>query len=375
MNPKRNSQSRTPKARNNAAHTSLQNYFDRVSNSLEDRISEFLLMKKYTRVYEESQKLLEIEKTLNIAAGSIFEINVDRKIDCQTINQSMKLLNGKNLAIKKFLQGKSFSTPIQYLQEVSKHLQKIITHTTQITENITYINDMIPIIKALLKKKDREGNIEQDPLLNEITEALKDNIQQPKLSKIKELLAKENVNLEAFDNKLKFEHLNDVSDKLIGVLNDKLLLVIGISEVLIAGVEDDGMNDVDASQRLPDELRVLFLASRALDIFCKIKEVRSSIKIIFNSAQLFLRILESGKLGVKIDALLRGGNDSVQHIVVNNTKHLKRLTPVISEVATNLDALDLKLKLNTLDLNKIIRMAYGLIYEKTFKTWQSPFDI
>jgi len=54
---------------------------------------------------------------------------------------------------------------------------------------------------------------------------------------------------------------------------------------------------------------------------------------------------------------------------------LKRLMPVINEIATNLDALDLKLKLNTLDLNKIIRMAYGLIYEKTFKTWENPYEV
>lgn len=375
MNPKKNPQSRVPKARNNAAHTSLQNYFDRVSNSLEDRINEFLLMKKYTRVYEESQKLLEVEKTLNIAAGSIFEINVDHKIDCQAISQAMKLLNSKNTAIKKFLQGKPFSTQVQYLHEVSKHLQNIVTHTTQITDNIMYINEIIPIIKALLKKKDKEGNIEHDPLLSEIKRALQENIRQPKLSTIKELLAKENVNLETFDTKLRFEHLNDVSDKLIGLLNDKLLLVIGISEVLIAGVEDDGMNDVDAKQRLPDELRVLFLASSTLNIFCKVKEIRSSIKVIFSSVQLFLKILESGKLGVKIDSLLRGGQDSIQNIVVNNTKNLKRLTPVINEIATNLDALDLKLKLNTLDLSKIIRMAYGLIYEKTFKTWENPYDV
>lgn len=375
MSLKKSSQSRTPKARNNAAHTSLQNYFDRVSNSLEDRINEFLLMKKYTRVYEESQKLLEIEKTLNIAASSIFEINVDRKIDCQTISNAMKRLHNKNLTLKNFLKGKPSSTQIQYLQEASKQLQKIITNTLHIINNIIYINEVVPIIKALLKKKDKEGNIEHDPLLEEIMKALRENIGSPKLSTIKEVLVKEKINLRTFDTKLKFEHLNDVSDKLIGLLNDKLLLVIGISEVLIASVEDDGINDIDAGQRLPDELRVLFLASSTLNIFSKIKEIRRSIKVVFNSVQLFLKILDSGKLGDKATYLLKNGNDSMQNIVMENAKNLKRLIPVINEITTNLDAIDLKLKLNTLDLDKIIRMAHGLIYEKTFRTWENPYDV
>lgn len=369
------SQPAVPKARNNAAHTSLKNYFDRVSNSLEDRINEFLLMKKYTRIYEESQKLLEIEKTLNIAAGSIFEINVDRKIDCEALEQAMKLLNTKNALIKKYLQGKPFSVQIQYLQEIAKCLQNIVVHTLKITQNITHINGIVPIIKALLKKRDKEGNIEQDLLLREITEALKKNIHQPDLTAIRESLFKENVSLEKFDAKLKFEHLNDVSDKLIGLLNDKLLLVIGISEVLIARVEDDGMNDIDAGQRLPDELRVLFLASSTLDIFSRVKEIRNGIKVIFNNVQLFLKILESGKLGSKVDGLLKTGNDNVQMIVVNSAKTLKRLAPVINEVATSLDALDLKLKINTLDLDKVIRMTYGLIYEKVYRIWENPYDI
>jgi len=369
------SQARTPRARNNAAHTSLQNYFDRISNSLEDRIDEFLQMKKYARVYGESQKLLEIEKTINIASGSIFEINLENKLDCQLINTSMQLLNSKNTSIKNFIQGKPASSQLQLLLEVSKNLQKIVIHSLQITRNVTRINDVVPIIKILLKKKDKEGSIENDPLLQDISEALRVSVDQPGLTVIKKTLQNQQVNLDQYDSRLNFEHLNDVSDKLIGLLNDKLLLVIGVSETLIAGVEDDGTNDVDANQRLPDELRVLFLASSTLDVFHKIKEIRSCIKVIFNCIKIYLKIIESGKLGVKIEGILKNNSQNdVNTLVLNSVKNLKRLTPIISEIATSLDALDLKLKLNTLDLDKIIRMTYGLIFEKSNRTWENPYD-
>ncbi|MDY6991399.1 MAG: hypothetical protein SVR94_02170, partial [Pseudomonadota bacterium] len=232
------------KARNNAAHASLQSYFDRISHSLEDRISEYVQMKKYIRIYEESQKLLEIEKAINIAAGSIYEINIDKKLDINALNQLIQLLNKRNRALRSFIQGKSPSLQIKLLFQISKHLQIIITNLLQIEKNLSRINEVIPIIKVIVKMRDKEDNREYDPVLKTINDALTTSIHEPNLTQIRMTLQEERINTSQYDAKLHFEFLNDVSDKLIGLLNDKLLLIIGISEFLIAGIEDDGANDV-----------------------------------------------------------------------------------------------------------------------------------
>ena len=89
-----------PKSRNNAAHASLQSYYDRIANSLEDRVADFVQMRKYIRVYEEAQKLLEIEKALNIAAGSIYEISMGSKLDyCENLEQLGEQLAERNKGV------------------------------------------------------------------------------------------------------------------------------------------------------------------------------------------------------------------------------------------------------------------------------------
>lgn len=364
-----------PKARNNPARASLSNYFERISNSLEDRIPEFLQMKKYARVYEEAQKLLEIERTIDIAAGSIYEINIDdKKFISNHLLQLSQLLNKKSRIIKEATVGKPFSKRIQILLNAHQHAQSIFTHTVKITRHINRINDIIPIIKALLKMKDHEDN-ESTPILIAISNALKKDLHEPKIDEIKLEMQHENVLLSKYDSHLHFEHLNDASDKLIGLLNDKLLLMIGISENLIAGVEDEGINDVDARQRLPDELMVLFLISSILDIFHRVREIRNCVKCISNSIKAFSKIMQAVQKDLKLRSLLHDGSNSTYEIISKQIpSHLKRIMPVINEIATSLDALDLKLKLNTLDLNKVIRLTNGLIYEKANKIWENPYD-
>lgn len=369
-------QSKTPRARNNPARTSLQNYFERISNSLEDRIPEYLLMKKYARIYGESQKLLDIERTIDIAAGSIYEINLDEKgLICSGLMQAARLLNDKNALLKRTLQGKNVSEQMKLVQHVTTHIQRIVTNLQYITKSIARINEITPIIKALLKTKDKE-NYGENPLLAEISNALKKNIEEPSLVEIRELMEKSLISPAKFDSRLNFEHLNDVSDKLIGLLNDKLLLVIGISETIIAGVEDDGINDVDASKRLPDELMVLFLAASTLDIFRKIKEIRNCVKTISDSIKSYLAVMESGRLENNYKAFLLNGENSVHNVISRVIPtHLKRILPTINETAANLDSIDLKLDLNTLNLQKVLRMTYGLIYEKANKIWINPYEI
>lgn len=366
---------KTPRARNNPARTSLQNYFDRVSNSLEDRIPEYLQMKKYARVYEESQKLLEIEKALDIAAGSIFEISIDeKKLVVNMLKQIVSHLNEQSKSIKQFVQGKSFSPQIQALQQISLQLQKVINNILKIIKNINRINDIVPVLKALLKMKDQE-DYASTPVLQEISAALKKNLQEPELESIKAVIEGDNISLKKYDSRLNFEHLNDASDKLIGLLNDKLLLVIGISETLIAGIEDEGINDVDADQRIPDELMVLFLALSILDIFYKIKEIRNCIKNISNFIKYHTKMMATTKFDAKTKSLLMGGSNNLHQTITKELPtHLKRILPVINEIANSLDALDLKLKLNTSDLNKVIRMTHGLIYEKANRIWENPYD-
>jgi|GEM_PF-1023262 len=367
-----------PKARNNAAHASLQSYFDRISHSLEDRVSEYVQMNKYVRVYEESQKLLDIEKTINIAAGSIFEVSFEKKLDFDATNQLVQLLNKKNKALRSFIQGKPLTSQIKLLDQISKSINTIIVNLMQIYKNIVRINDVVPIITALLKLKDKEGgNHQHDPLLIEVSNALANNIIDPNLTQMKALLQNDRVNLLDYDARLYFEHFNDVSDKLIGLLNDKLLLIIGISEFLIAGVEDDGANDVSASERLPDELRVLFLSSNILDVLNKIKEIRTGLKAIFANVKFCLEVIDSDKMESKFKSLLKdNGNGNIYEAVVSTTpKLLQRVKKTIIEVSPELDAFDLKLKLETLELNKVMKMTYGLIYEKSNRTWENPYYI
>jgi len=321
---------KNPKARNNSAHASLQS----------------------VRVYEESKKLLDIEKTINIAAGSIYEINVDQKLDVNAMKPLMQSLDDKNKALKSYIKGKPQSLQLKLLSQVSKNIHIVNNHFPRINKHITRVNEVIPIIKALLKLPEKESNYENDPILE-----------------------KEQIKLSQYDAKLQFEQMNDVSDKLIGLLNDKLLLIIGVSEFLIAGVEDDGANDVAAEQRLPDELRVLFLASSVLYIIYRIKEIRDSIKTIFNSIKLCLQIMNSDRLESQYKALLKNGNNSVYNILSNTTpKVLQRTKKAIIEIVPGLDALDLKLKLDTLDLETVMKMTYGLIYEKANRIWENPYE-
>ena len=367
---------KNPKARNNSAHASLQGYFDRISNSLEDRLSEYVLMRKYVRIYQESQKLLEVEKSINTAAGSIYEINIDKKLDVEAMKQLMRSLDEKNKTLKRALKQKKIQ-PLQLklLTQVSKNILVIINHLMRINKHVARVNEVIPVVKALLKLSEKENNYENDPILVEISNALTVSIDEPNLTNIKAQLEKENIDLSQYDAKFNFEQMNDASDKLIGLLNDKLLLIIGISEFLIAGVDDDGANDVSAFQRLPDELRVLFLASSVLDTIYRVKEIRDSIKIIFNSIKLFLQILNSERLGSQYQAFLKNGDNNVHDLLSNIAPSvLQRLKKAIIEIVPGLDAFELKLKIDTLDLETVRKMTYGLIYEKSNRIWENPYD-
>jgi hypothetical protein len=64
-------------------------------------------MRKYIRVYEESKKLLDIEKTINIAAGSIYEISVEKKLDVSSMKQLMQSLDQKNKALRSYITKKT----------------------------------------------------------------------------------------------------------------------------------------------------------------------------------------------------------------------------------------------------------------------------
>lgn len=367
---------RIPKARNNAAHASLQSYFDRISHSLEDRLSEYVQMKKYVRIYGESKKLLEIEKAVNIAAGSIYEINIDKRFDTNSMKQLLKFLEEKTKELTGLIRNKPKSLQFKFVHQIIKSIHIVMNNLVQINKNINRVNELIPIIKALLKMPDKESNYDNNAILIEINNALSVSITEPNLTEIKNGLTKERIDLTQYDARLLFEHMNDVSDKLIGLLNDKLLLIIGISEFLIAGVDDDGANDITAIQRLPDELRVLFLASSLFDIIYRIKQIRASIKGIFNNIKLCLQIMNSERLESQFQGALKGGNPSVYELLAGNTPRLlQRIKKAIIETAPGLDALELKLKIDTLDLNTIIRMTYGLIYEKANKVWENPYEM
>jgi hypothetical protein len=374
---------KNPRARNNAAYASLQNYFDRISSSLEDRVGEYLQMKKYIRVYEESKKLLEIEKAINIAAGSLYEINMEKKLDIENLKELIQSLEAKNKTLKSFIQQqKPQSLQLKLLSQIIKNISLIILTLKQFNKHIQRMNEIIPIIKALLKKQEKEGqekdetHQENDPVLIEISNALALSIEEPNLSEIKVILENEQIAISEDDAKLHFERINDVSDKLIGLLNDKLLLIIGVSEFLIAGVDDEGANDIAANQRLPDELRVLFLASSVFNLIYRLKELRNGIKIIFNSIKLCLRIMNSNKLASQSEGLLKLGDNNISDLLSNITPSvLQRSKKAIVEISPSLDAFDLKLKIDTLELETVIRMTNGLIYEKANRIWENPYDV
>jgi hypothetical protein len=370
-------QPKNPRARNNGAHASLQNYFDRISNSLEDRVGEYLQMKKYIRVYEESKKLLEIEKAINIAAGSLYEINMEKNLDTESLKQLIQSLEAKNKALKSFIQQKKpQSLQLKLLTQILKNINLIILTLRQFNKNITRMNEVIPVIKALLKKQEKESHHENDPVLIEISNALAVSIEEPNLVQIKVMLENEQIAMSQHDAKLHFEKINDVSDKLIGLLNEKLLLIIGVSEFLIAGVDDEGANDVVVEQRLPDELRVLFLASSVFNMIHRLKELRNGMKIIFNSIKMCLRIMNSNKLASQSEAILKLGDNNISDLLSNSTPSvLQRSKKAIVEISPSLDAFDLKLKLDTLELETVIRMTNGLIYEKANRIWENPYDI
>jgi len=179
---------KTPKARNNTAHASFQSYFDRISHSMEDRLSEYLQMKKYVRVYKESNKLLDIEKTINIAAGSIYEINVSKKVDTEMLKRLLQLLNGKNKALKSFIKGKQPSLQLKLLSQISKNIIIVINNLLQINKHLQKITELIPVMKAILNLVEKEDNYENDPILLEISNILAVNIDEPRLGDIKKIL-------------------------------------------------------------------------------------------------------------------------------------------------------------------------------------------
>ncbi len=357
-----------PIARNSSAHKALHNHFIRISSTLEDKVSEFLKMKKYTRVYEESLELLEIKKTIDMAAGRIFEVHFKNKLNTKLLNQLMQLLNNKNTAIKSYIQGKPVTLQIKLLHEISKNINKIVINITQITRDVDRLNDIIPVIKALLKTKDIEEDHERDPLLLEITKALKINVTEPSLTNIKIVLQKHQIDVETYDQRLHFEHFNDVSDKLIGLLNDKLLLVLNISEMLVTEAldEEEDIHDVPANQRLPDELRVLFLAMSTLDILHKIQEMRDSVKVVLSSTRFYLQIFDSGKLESRVKCILNTGNHNVHELTLQTAKVIQKFELFINELVAKIDPLK---------ISKSIKLSHSLIYEKSHKIWENPYKI
>jgi hypothetical protein len=361
--------------RNKKALADFQRYFDRIADSLQDRVSEYMQMKKYIRVYEESNKLLGIDKTINTAAGSFYEINIDKKVNIDTMEHIIQSLDGKNKRLRTFIQKQPHSLQLKLLAQVYKNTLIITNHLQQINKNVARINELIPVIKAILKLPDKEDNFESDPILIGISNALAASIDEPCLNEIKAILIKEKKDPSQYNAKLNFEEINDVSDKLIGLLNDKLLVVIGVSEFLIAGVNDDAANDVPAENRMPEELRALFLASSILDILHRLKELKNAIKIIFNSIKLHLQIMQSEKLGNQYKSLLKNGDNSLHGLISTTLPNaLNRLKKMIIEIIPRLDAFELKLKIDALDLDTAIRMTYSLIYDKTNKIWENPYN-
>lgn len=359
----KSTQKHRPKARNNSAHSSLESYFERIYHSLEERNDEYRQLKKYMRVHEECSMLLALEQALNIAADHIYEINITHHLNIQSLLDYAQHINKKNTVIKNYLHGKAFSSQVQLLHEITKQLNIIITHSGQIVRKLNRCKELIPVIKVLLKMQDEE-DVGHDPVSLEISRLLKDNITEPALLSLQAMLRKYGL-AEQTDN-LNFEHLNDASDKLIGLLNDKLLLVIGVSEILSEGIEDDATHDVPADQRLPDELRVLFITSSTLDVLQKMCELRDHIKQIFNATKHYLQLQAHPKLDVKVRQLLKVGDNNVTDIVKKLALLLQGFSPKVTDLSTYIEPLNLPI---------VLRMAYHLIYEKANRTWENPYPI
>jgi hypothetical protein len=88
-----------------------------------------------------------------------------------------------------------------------------------------------------------------------------------------------------------------------------------------------------------------------------------------------MQIIDCDKLEKKFKALLKGeGNDNFYDTLVNTTPRiLQRTKKAVIEITPGLDAFELRLKLETLDLNTVMNMTYGLIYEKSNRTWENPY--
>ncbi|MCK5720261.1 MAG: hypothetical protein KAH84_09990 [Thiomargarita sp.] len=365
-----------PKARNNNAHASFQSYFDRISNSLDDRIGEYMQMKKFVRVYEESNKLLDIDKTINTAAGSIYEINLEGKVNIANLKKIIQSLAVKNKVLRAFIQ-KNKLEPLQLklLTQILKNSLIITNNLQKVYQHINKINEIVPVVKAILKLPEQEDNYENDPVLLEISEILSTCIDNPAIKDITLVLKKQKIDPSKYSAKFNFEDMNDVSDKLVGLLNDKLLVIINVSEFLIANVEDDGANDVSSDKRIPEEIRTLFLAASILNILYRIKELKSATKVIFNGVKLHNEMINSSKLQSHYKGLLKSGNDSIHNnIYVALPTNLQRFKKTIVELIPHLDAFQLKLKLDSLDIEIAMKMAYSLMYEKTNRMWENPYD-
>jgi len=354
--------SKTPKARNDAAHKSLQTYFARIYTSVEDRNEEYLQMKKYVRVYEESLDLLGIKKIVDSIAGRIYEVNMANKLNSRMMNQLAQLLDGKNRALRGFIRNKKVTIQLRLLFEITKNNQKIINNIQKITHNVTRINDVIPVIKAILKMNDDDDFVH--PVLLKIADALKIELEEPDLTQIKESLTESRINLSKYDAKLNFEDMNDVSDKLIGLLNDKLLLIIGVSEFLIEGIDDGGAHDVEADMRLPDELRALFLTSNALGVFQKLKEIKLLINDTLMCVRHYMQI--SKKMNPQFNNMLRTGGMNVHDIISRAIKNLQLFLPIVDNVVK---------KMEKINLEKAIRLTHALIYEKSNRIWENPYKM
>ncbi len=356
--------SKHPKARNRSAYSSLSGYFERIYHSLADRSEEYRLMRKYMRVNEEAEILLSIERVLDSVADKVYEIQLHNKISETQVQQLMQILNKRVIHLKHYLQGKTFSIQIQLLQEMIKHSQLTINLSLQCFRKLNRIEELIPIIKALLRKKDAHDDIVHDPVVQEITAILREKLDEPSLESLKNTLLQQHVDLKRDDGRLHFEHLNDVSDKLIGLLNDKLLVVIGVSEVLIEGVEDDGGHDVQANQRLPDELRVLFLANSTLEVLAKIKEIKDTLKLLFASTKNFLAFLEHPKLDEKLRKQLKAGDNNLYEPIIQLAKKWQIIANEVNEPATIIEKLNLP---------HVMQLAYSLVYEKSRRIWENPY--
>ncbi len=313
--------SKKPSARNNKARHSFQRQFEAIFEALKSKVDEFEQMKKYIRVYKESNKLLKIEETIDIIAGNIYEIDFEKQWDVNALQPFIQRLDKTMKVLEAFIQNKPYTLQsIKTLQHISDNITIIINTFQQVNEYITRINDIIPVIKAILQLPDEESNYRNTSVFTAIRHALITNIEIPDLSQIKIALNKEKL-LSHYDAKLNFEHINDVSDKLIGLLNDKLLLLGAVSEFLDQG-QESGDTHVIATQRLPDELNVLFLISNLFTIFYTIKEIKNCLIILFKVNKHSLKLIKSDQLESPYQSLLTRGNKNVYTLLSNRMPQL-----------------------------------------------------